>query len=74
LQNKPQTRITKQKKQKQKSEQKKHKTIFFLNPKNETKNGLLKKASLCSKLLTPNLQEGRVGGNTSYYIEEQHKE
>jgi len=45
-----------------------------LNPKNERKNGLLKKASLCSKLLTPNLQERRVAGNTSYYIEEQHKE
>ncbi len=25
------------------------------------RNGLLNKASFCSKLLTPNLQEGRVG-------------
>jgi hypothetical protein len=60
---------------KKKVNKKKHKTNKVeKNPKNERKKCFTKKVSFHSRLLIPNLQEGRVRANTSYYNEEQHKE
>lgn len=57
------------------NEMKKQRKHFKRHKKSDEWNAYWTK-KLCFKLslLIPNLQERRVGGNTSYYDEMQHKE